>query len=193
MKRVFFAVAVAAIALVSCNQANTQSLAGVVAQEGVDSVSASSQLAYVSVEMVVSMSDIFNKEGVALQTKTQKAQEGWSKKEQGFQYEASQLQEKYQKGLITTANAQKEQESLESRMRTFQTTAQREAQELDEENRVFSNRTQDLVRRAVDQINSDGKYKMIVNANSLIDADTTLDISTNVLEVMNQLYTAEKK
>ncbi len=192
MKRVFFAALAAAAMLTSCNQATSTT-----AQQSTpcvkDSVACSSELAYVNLDMVLALSDIYTTEGVALQAKTQKAQESWTKKEQGFQYEATQLQEKYQKGLITTANAKKEQESIEARMRTYQTTAQKEAQSLDEENVVFSNRTQDLIRRAVDEINVEKKYKMIINAATLIDADTTLDISNQVLEVVNRLYAADKK
>ncbi len=192
MKRVFFATVAIAAMLTSCNQATsttTQQSTPCVK----NSVATSSELAYVNLDMVLALSDIYTSEGVALQSKTQKAQESWVKKEQGFQYEATQLQEKYQKGLITTANAKKEQESIEARMRTYQTTAQKEAQSLDEENVVFSNRTQDLIRRAVDEINVEKKYKMIINAATLIDADTTLDISNQVLEVVNRLYAADKK
>ncbi len=193
MKRVFFAAAVAAVLVTSCTQASAPSVQSVQPQGVVESMSVSSDLAYLSVDLIVAQSDIYSSEGVALHAKTQKAQEEWLRKEQGFQYEVTQLQDKYQRGLITTANAQKEQEGIESRLRNYQTTAQREAQELDEENLVFSNRTQDLIRRAVAQVNSGGQYKMIVNAASLIDADSTLDISNRVLEAMNQLYAADKK
>ena len=124
---------------------------------------------------------------------TQKAQESWAKKERSLQAEAAQLQQKYEKGLITTRDAQAKQESIQKRANSFQTTAQREAATLDEENRVFTNRLQDLVMRAVQEINADKQYKMIVNANSLLDADTTLNITPMVLEKVNELYAAEKE
>ncbi len=79
------------------------------------------------------------------------------------------------------------------RPRTTRPTPRKEAQSLDEENYVFTNRAQDLVQRAVREINADGRYKLIINANALIDADSTLNITPAVLETVNRLYAADKK
>ena len=149
-------------------------------------------LAYVRVEYVLAESEIFKTEGVALQEKSEKAQKSWAQKEKNLQYEATQLQEKYQKGLMTTADFQQKGQALEKRAANFQTSAQKEAQTLDEENYVFQNRAQDLIMRAIKEINSDKKYKMIVNANSLLDAEESLNISDAVLAKVNELYAAEK-
>ena len=78
-------------------------------------------------------------------------------------------------------------------MAAYQSSAQKEAQALDEENYVFTNRAQDLLHRAVQDINADKKYKMIVNSTALIDADTTLNITPAVLAKVNELYAADKK
>ena len=43
------------------------------------------------------------------------------------------------------------------------------------------------------EINADKRYKLIVNASALIDADTTLDITAAVLAKVNELYAADKK
>lgn len=110
-----------------------------------------------------------------------------------LQAEAAQLQEKYQKGLITTNDAQAQQQSIEKRVASYQSSAQKEAQALDEENYVFTNRAQDLLHRAVQEINGDKKYKLIINATALIDADSTLNITPAVLAKVNELYAADKK
>jgi len=128
----------------------------------------------VQVEAVLAQCDLFLNEGAALQEKTQKAQKSWAQKEQNLQAEAAQLQEKYQKGLITTNDAQAQQQSIEKRVASYQSSAQKEAQALDEENYVFTNRAQDLLHRAVQEINGDKKYKLIINATALLDADSTL-------------------
>ena len=46
--------------------------------------------------------------------------------------------------------------------------------------------------RAVRELNADGRYKLIINANSLMDADTTLNITAAVLAKANELYAADK-
>ena len=43
------------------------------------------------------------------------------------------------------------------------------------------------------EINADKKYRMIVNASALIDADTTLNITSIVLAKVNELYASDQK
>ncbi len=189
MKRLFIFAFVAALSLSACNNAaNTQ-----VVENQASEVAAQGDIAYVRTDMIMAQSDIFLTEGEALRSKSEKAQASWAKTEQGFQYEANQLQEKYQKGLITTANAQQQQTSIESRVKNYQAKVQKEAQALEEENYVFTNRAQDLFRRAIAQLNSDKQYKMILDAAVIIDADSTLDLSNQVLVIVNELYAAENK
>lgn len=190
MKRIFFTAAML-LALVSCDTQRNGTEATEAATDPQEV--AAHDLAYVQVEAVLSQCDLYQTEGIALKEKTEKAQQSWARKEQNFSYEMAQLQEKYQKGLITTANAQSTEQDIQRRVAAYQSQAQKEAQTLDEENFVFSNRAQDLLRRAVRSLNTDGRYKMIVNANALIEADTTLDITPAVLQEINRLYALEKK
>ena len=188
MKKVFLTLFVAALSLSSCENKTTEPAAAEAAATEV----IASDYAYVRVEYILAESDIYKSEGVALQEKTEKAQNSWAQKERNLQNEAVQLQEKYQKGLITTADAQKQQQSIEQKIANYQTNAQKEAETLDEENYVFSNRTQDLIMRAIKEVNADKKYKMILNASALVDAVDALDISDVVLAKVNELYAAEK-
>ena len=124
-----------------------------------------SDIAYVQVEAVLAQCDLYQTEGVALQEKTQKAQKSWAQREKSLQAEAAQLQEKYEKGLITSRDAQAQQESIQKRVASYQANAQKD----------------------------DGKYKLIINASALIDADTTLNITPAVLAKVNELYAADQK
>ena len=191
MKKFFFTLLVAALSFASCdNKTATPAAEG---EAAATETVTGGDIAYVRVEYVLAESDIYKTEGVALQEKTQKAQNSWAQKEQNLQYEATQLQEKYQTGVITTADAQKQQEAIERKITNYQTSAQKEAETLDEENYVFSNRTQDLILRAIQSINAEKKYKMVVNSTALLDADPSLDISDAVLAKVNEFYAAEKK
>ncbi len=188
MKKIIF-MALAAAALGACQNkgAEVTEAAAAEVQEVV-----SGDFAYVQVEAVLAQSDLYINEGAPLQEKTQKAQKSWAQKERNLQAEAADLQEKYQKGLITTMAAQEKQQSIEKRITSYQASAQREAQKLEEENFVFTNRAQDLLMRAVQAVNAEKRYKMIINASALLDADTTLDITPAVLEKVNALYAEEK-
>jgi outer membrane protein len=189
MKKMLFTALVAACAMTACGTKTTETAAA--AEEATREIG-SSDIAYVQVEAVLAQCDLFLNEGKALQEKTQKAQKSWAQKEQNLQSEAAQLQEKYQKGLITTNDAQAQQQSIEKRVAAYQSSAQKEAQALDEENFVFTNRAQDLLHRAVQDINAGKKYKLIINSTALIDADTTLNTPA-VLAKVNELYAADQK
>ena len=194
MKKFFFPVLAAALVLTACGTKTTETSAEAAATETATAQQVGTgDIAYVQVEAVLAQCDLFLTEGKALQEKTEKAQKNWAQREQNLQAEAAQLPEKYQKGLITTRDAQATQESIQKRVASYQANAQKEAQSLDEENYVFTNRAQDLLHRAVQEINADKRDKLIVNASALIDADTTLDITAAVLAKVNELYAADKK
>ncbi|UEA87723.1 OmpH/Skp family outer membrane protein [Alistipes senegalensis] len=191
MKKTLFPALAAALVLAACGTKTAEQTGD--AAEAVAQQVVSSDIAYVQVEAVLAQCDLYKTEGVALQEKTEKAQKSWAQREKGLQAEAAQLQEKYQKGLITSRDAQSQQESIQKRAESYQANAQKEAQTLDEENYVFTNRAQDLLQRAVLEINAGKKYKLIINATALIDADTTLNITPAVLAKVNELYAADKK
>ena len=187
MRKIFIA-ALAFLAFVGCkeNQKGTE------VEQNAAEVVAEGDLAFVNVDYVLAESDIFKSEGIALRDKTEKTQQKWMKKEQNLQNEMQQLAEKYQKGLITTRSAQEKEQELQKRAVSLQNAAQKEGKELEEENIVFQNRLNDLVMRAIQEINADKKYKMIMQATALLDADESLNISDAVLAKVNELYAAEK-
>ena len=188
MKKVLFA-AVALVFAVSCNTApkTTETEAAQTKAEAV-----ATDLAFVRTDAVFAESEIFKSEGVALQAKNEKTQKDLAQKEQKLQNEMVQLQEKYQKGLITTIEAQRKEQDIQKRVAAYQESAQKQLRALEEENLVFQNRMGDLMQRAIDEINADGAYKMIVNASALLDASEELDITSIVLDKVNELYAADK-
>lgn len=192
MKKTIFTLATV-LCMMACGTKSAETAATEASEATTAAQAGAGDIAYVQVEAVLAQCDLYKNEGAALQEKTQKAQKSWAQREKNLQAEAAQLQEKYQKGLITTNDAQAQQQSIEKRAAAYQSSAQKEAQTLDEENFVFTNRAQDLLQRAVEAINADKKYRMIVNASALIDADTTLNITPIVLAKVNELYAADQK
>ena len=189
MKKVLFAALALAFAA-SCNTAPKTTATEATAET--KSEVGASDLAYVRTDAVFAESEIFKTEGVALQAKNEKTQKNLAEKEQKLQNEMVQLQEKYQKGLITTIEAQRKEQDLQKRIAAYQESAQKQLRSLEEENMVFQNRMGDLMQRAIDEINADGAYKMIVNATALLDASEELDITSIVLDKVNALYAADK-
>ena len=188
MKKTFIAAVVAALFAVGCTNNAAKTTEGAAEQTAITS----SDIAFVKADSLLIMSDIYQTEGVALQKKLETAQQSWAKKEQGFQYEAAQLQEKYQKGLITSIKAAETEENLNKRIQNYQQSMQKEAAVLDEENFVLNNRISALVAEAIAEINKDGKYKLIINSTALLDGASALDITKDLLKIVNEKYAAEK-
>ena len=188
MKKTFIAAVVAALFAVGCTNNAAQPTEGAAEQTAITS----SDIAFVKADSLLVMSDIYLTEGVALQKKLEAAQQSWAKKEQGFQYEAAQLQEKYQKGLITSIKAAETEENLNKRIQNYQNSMQKEAATLDEENFVLNNRINMLVAEAIEEINKDDKYKLILNSSALLDGANALDITKDLLKIVNEKYAAEK-
>ena len=194
MKKVFI-VALAALAFVGCNENKSADNAAEAtnnteAQAAV--ATTASDIAVVDVIYVVNESEIAKTEGVALRNKIAKAEEKFAKKDQDLQKEMQQLAEKYQKGLITTRDAQAKEQELQKRAVALQEQAQKEVPALQEEEMVLNNRVNDLVKRAIQAINADKKYKLVVNSTALLDADESLNITEQVLAKVNELYASEK-
>lgn len=183
--------------------------------KGVECV-ASGDVVFIDLDYIMASSKFYATEGVALENKLQNfqqksltIQEGWAKKEQSLateynklQAEAAKLEEEYAKGLITTLNAQKKQEeiqakanTIQTKMNNFQTSVQTEGQQLqqeeqalNEEQLVLMNRFKDITSKAIDELNADRRYKMIINAVSVVDADPALNISDLVLARVDAIY-----
>ncbi len=194
MKKVFI-VALTALAFVGCNEkksADNSAEATNNTEAQVAVATTASDIAVVDVIYVVNESEIAKTEGVALRNKIAKAEEKFAKKDQDLQKEMQQLAEKYQKGLITTRDAQTKEQELQKRAVALQEQAQKEVPALQEEEMVLNNRVNDLVKRAIQAINADKKYKLVVNSTALLDADESLNITEQVLAKVNELYASEK-
>lgn len=176
----------------------------------------SAEVVYVDLDAMFKSSKIYAKEGKSLEEKIEafqkkmiQKQEDFDKRQQGLVYEQNKIQQEgqklnsdYQKGLITTLTAQTKGEQLEKRAQNAQANAaalqkqfeqeaatlQKEEQELAEANAVLQNRFTELVKLAIDEVNADGRYKMIVNSMMVIDAAEGLNISSLVLAKVDELY-----
>lgn len=193
MRKVFVA-ALALLCVVGCQNTNKETAT---TTEGAEATAKSEvvagDIAYVRTDVIAAQSDIFKSEGVALQSKNEKTQQSLAQKEQKLQNELIQLQEKYQKGLITTIEAQRKEQDLQKRIEAYQKSAQEQIKALEEENVVFQNKLGDLIGRAIQEINSTGTYKLILNASVLLDGAEELDITEVVLKKVNELYAADQK
>ena len=178
----------------------------------------SGDVVYVDLDAMFKSSKIFVAEGKPLEAKVEAYQKKALDKQeelnqlgQSLAYEESKigqesnkLQSDYSKGLITTLNAQTKGQELEKRAQNLQANfaeyqrkqqkaaeeLQTEEQALAEAHAVLENRFSELLKLAIEDINADGRYKMIVNSMVVVDATDGLNISSLVLAKIDELYEA---
>lgn len=116
-------------------------------------------------------------------------------KDQAIVAEFAKNEENYRNTMITSITYKNKYEELERRYAELQESKELEVARLAEKERaiaeekvVLANRFADSVKRAVDNINSDKKYKMVVTSDMIISADESLNISALVLAEMDRLY-----
>lgn len=130
----------------------------------------SSDIAFVQVEAVLAQSDLFQSEGAALQEKTKKAQEGWAKKERDLQrrlHSAGEVSERiayYGQRAIRTGEDPAADRQLSVRCPEGGADARRGELRLHEPGAGSD------PSAPVQELNADKKYKLILNATSLVDA-----------------------
>ena len=83
-------------------------------------------------------------------------------------------------------------QKAQSNYENLQATYQKDAAAMQEELNVLNNRIADYITKAVDELNADGRYKMIIDATMLVNASAELDMTAAVLAKVNELYEAEK-
>lgn len=218
MKKTFLFAVVAAAMMVSCgannksdnkptesDNATTETVddsAPMSVETPTDAPVVASDIVYLDLAYLSISSKIYLTEGVAFEKKftdfqkrVQTAQSTWQNKEQSIAAEMQKIQSDYENGMITSITAQQKSDDLQKRYVEYQQGVEKEAKKLADEEakvaeqqQVLDNRFAKLVELAVKSVNADGRYKMIISKDVVVDANEQLNISALVLAEMDRLY-----
>ena len=131
----------------------------------------------------------------AFQAKANKAERELNAKSQQLEKDMLEAQDKIQKGLVTRAPAEEMQQKLMQQQQELLATRDRMMGELAEEEQVMNNRIYYAVMDYLKEYNADYKYSMIISTTAsgpILHADPAMDITEEVLAVLNERYAAEK-
>lgn len=135
---------------------------------------------------------------LATSTEAAAAEERFNQEMRGFQVQVQRLeeeltglQERYQQQQLTLspeARANREQQ-IQSKLQEYQTTAQQLQQQADQRRAELVQPVVDKITAIIETIREEGQYHLILDvaAGSIISADTTLDLTP---EVMRRLSVA---
>lgn len=192
MKKLVFALLVS-ISFIACQQpANTPAPSTSSATTG-----GSFSIAFVNVDSIMSSYDYAADLSATLEGKGKAKEEELKKKAAKFQRSVTSFQSKVQQHLITSTQAEKMQAQLVKQEQDLQALQGQMRQELSFQEREMLLMLNDSLKSALEEINKDGKYKMILR-NSMVTGNVIVstpdvDLTAQTIEVLNAKYTLAKK
>lgn len=153
-------------------------------------------IVYIQIDSLMNQYDMFNDLKSELESKAQVIQDDLSKKGRAFERDYKDWEEKIQKGLVTRAQAETQQQQLAMRQQELQNLSQQKQLEMAEEERVLVNKVMDALHSYLKEYNQEKNYSMIINSsatmNTVLQADSTLNITTDVVAGLNDRYIKNK-
>ncbi len=153
-------------------------------------------IAFVNIDSLIFKLDMFADKSNDLQTKQKNAESELNSK--GTQYERGikDYQDKVSKGLITRATAAEMEGALTRQQQELLSLRDKLQSDLMEEEQVMNRQIIDYITKFLEENRSKYPYQFIFGksfGSVVLYGDSALDITTQVLQDLNQKYQAEKK
>ncbi|MEN6619906.1 MAG: OmpH family outer membrane protein [Rikenellaceae bacterium] len=159
-------------------------------------IASSGSIVYIQIDSLVNQYDMFNDLKSELESKAQIIQDDLNKKGRAFERDVNDFKEKAQKGLITRAQGEAQQQQLGIREQELQNLSQQKQMEMAEEQQVLFRKVMDALDKYLVKYNKEKKYSLILNTSSasktILQGDSTLNITKAIVNGLNEEYVAKK-
>lgn len=153
-------------------------------------------IAFVNIDTVIYNFDMFFDRRAELMEKQKKAEAEFASKENQLKRNATDAQDKVNKGLVTRAQAAEMEQALYQQQQELSLLSQNLQNTLLEEEQVMNRQIVDYITTYLEENKSQYKYQFILGksfGSVVLYGDSGLDITHVVLDALNQKYQAEKK
>lgn len=195
--KAFFAIALVAI-VCSCNSTSQTSSNGTPTTKSIENgaIAPQGSIVYIQMDSLVNQYDMFNDLKSELESKVQTIQADLEKKGRAFGNETKDFETKISKGLLTRAQAEDQQQRLMEKQQNLNALGQQKQMEIAEEEGVMYNKVMDAIKTYLVGYNKEKGYALILTTsaatNSVIVGNPSLDITTDVLNGLNEAYVKNK-
>lgn len=198
MKNVFSklaVVAIAATALMSCNNQPKQNDSKAEPATQKEAQAGGQQIAYVEIDSIMSQYTYWKEVTKIMKAKEANISKTLNGKQQQLQQAAANFQQNVQANKYTQAQAQQIQASIQKQAQDAEALQQRLGAEYQNEVAKYNKALADSVHNYLAQFNKDKKYAMILakSGDNILYADKSLDITNEVVKGMNKAYKGMKK
>ena len=157
----------------------------------------SGSIVYIQLDSLMNQMELFHALKNELEAKTKVIDDDLNKKGRAFERDALDFQEKYQKGLITTIQAQTQSAQLENRQRDLQQYVEQKQMELAEEQQVMINRVFYELQTFLEAYNQEHGYALILSSNAatnnVLIGNRSLNITKEIVNGLNDKYILQNK
>ncbi len=198
MKKNLILIGAAALVIAaSCNQ--NQNAAPETASAPKDSVAVAGSIVFFNMDKVMEGYDMANDLNSVFETKTSGIQAEIERRGKKLEKDASDFQNKVDKGLLTTSVAQAQYQKLQEQQQSYQQYVVNKQQEMAEEQQVMMNQIANAIAEFVEEYNATKGYAMIlatagnILSTPIVTADPSLDITDDLLAGLNAAYIKTKE
>ena len=198
MKKInILAGAVAVIVMAaSCNQNQAAAPEAAAAQ---DSTAVAGSIVFFNMDEVMQGYDMANDLNSVFETKTSGIQAEIDRRGKKLEKDATDFQNKVDKGLLTTSVSQAQYQKLQQQQQDYQQYVVRKQQEMAEEQQVMMNQIANAIAEYVQEYNAEHNYALILTtagtilSTPVVTGDPSLDITEDLLAGLNAAYIKSKE
>jgi len=153
------------------------------------------EIVFIRIDSLMSNFEMYKELGGTFEEKSSKADADLTSRGRSLERELMSAQEKVEKGLVTSRQAQTLQEDLTKKQQNFMAYRDKLVNELAEEEAVMMNRINNCIRLFMEEFNKGNRFKMVISTtagNPIMIADPSLDVTAEAIERLNAYYTANK-
>lgn len=180
----------------SCNQNQTAAPAAVATA---DSTAVAGSIVFFNMDQVMEGYDMANDLNSVFETKTSGIQAEIDRRGKKLEKDATDFQNKVDKGLLTTSVAQAQYQKLQLQQQEYQEYVVRKQQEMAEEQQVMMNQIANAIAEYIQEYNAEHHYALILTtagailSTPVVAGDAKLDITEDVLAGLNAAYIKTKE
>ncbi len=180
----------------SCNQNQTAAPAAVATA---DSTAVAGSIVFFNMDQVMEGYDMANDLNSVFETKTSGIQAEIDRRGKKLEKDATDFQNKVDKGLLTTSVAQAQYQKLQLQQQEYQEYVVRKQQEMAEEQQVMMNQIANAIAEYIQEYNAEHHYALILTtagailSTPVVVGDAKLDITEDLLAGLNAAYIKTKE
>ena len=182
--------------ITACNQTNGTNESTETTEKTTTGLEAiEGEIVFVRIDSLMSHFEMFKELSTAFEEKSGKAETDLNNRGRSLEREMMSAQEKVEKGLVTSRQAQTLQEDLTRKQQNFVAYRDKLVNELAEEETVMMRRINNCVLLFMEEFNKDNRFKMVISTSGgspIMIADPSLDVTVEAIKGLNAYYTANK-